>query len=66
MGEAQKVVVRNARRDANKLIDAEKKGATISEDDATGAKDDIQKLTKQLESQVDEAVAAKRQELESL
>src|SRR4051812_3204661 len=44
--EAGKVSVRNARRDANKLVDTEEKGKVMTEDEAAGAKEKIQDLTK--------------------
>src|SRR5215207_11017497 len=37
--EAAKVSIRNARRDANKLLDTEQKGGFMTEDDANGAKE---------------------------
>lgn len=65
MGEQAKVAIRNARRDANKHIDeAQKdKSNSISEDQATGFKDDVQEMTKKRESTVDELVEAKSQEV---
>jgi len=64
MGEAQKVALRNVRRDANKQIDAAQKESTLSEDDAKSLKDRVQKLTKQHEDEVDSLVAAKAAEME--
>ena len=66
MGEAQKVAIRNVRRDANRQIDvAEKdKSAAVSEDDAKAAKERVQKLTRKHEDEVDGLVAAKAKELE--
>jgi ribosome recycling factor len=66
MAEDQKVAIRNTRRDANRQIDAEEKDHNISEDDAAGAKDDIQKLTKSFETQIDEKLAVKQTELETV
>ena len=66
MGEAQKVAVRNVRRDANKAIDAEEKAKAASEDDAKGAKEQIQKLTKRYEDQIDAVLVAKKAEVESV
>ncbi len=65
MGEQQKIVVRNARRDANKLVDAEEKAKTVSEDEARDAKDTIQKMTKKHEDQIEEVVKAKSEEVKS-
>ncbi len=64
MGEAQKVAIRNARRDANKLVDAEQKGKTLAEDDADKSKENIQELTKKYEKQIDDLVASKVKEIE--
>lgn len=66
MSEAQKVAVRNARRDANKHVDAEESTHTISEDQAADAKDEIQSMTKRYELQIDEHLAAKQKELEEI
>ena len=66
MAEDQKVAVRNARRDANKLIDTAKKDSTISEDQAEDARDEIQKLTKKFEGLIDELLAAKQKEIETI
>jgi len=64
LGEAQKIVVRNARRDANKAIDAAEKEKTVSEDESKESKDRIQKQTKKFEDQIDEVVKAKTAEIE--
>lgn len=61
--EHAKISVRNARRDANKLVDTEEKGSVLTEDDAKGAKEQIQELTKQYEGKIDEATEHKRQEV---
>jgi ribosome recycling factor len=61
--EAAKVAIRNARRDANKLVDTEEKGGIIAEDDAKHAKDQIQELTKQYEGKVDEIIEHKKSEI---
>ena len=66
MAEAQKVAVRNARRDANKAADAEQKAKTVSEDQAKDLKDHIQKLTKKHEDEIDEALAAKTKEIQEV
>jgi ribosome recycling factor len=64
LGEAQKVAVRNIRRDANKQIDTEEKEKRISEDDAERSKENIQELTSRFEGQIEAMVAAKAKELE--
>lgn len=66
MGEAQKIAVRNARRDANKAVDAVEKAKTISEDEAKDSKDRVQKLTKKHEDEIDKVVAAKTKEIEEV
>lgn len=63
MAEDVKIRIRNARRDANKLIDAEQKGSLITEDEASGAKDQVQELTKTYEGKVDTMVETKRREV---
>ena len=68
MGEQAKVAIRNARRDANKHIDQAAKDKTqhISEDAAESAKEDVQKLLKKYEAQVDELIAAKTKEVQEV
>jgi ribosome recycling factor len=66
LAEAQKISVRNARRDANKAADAAEKAKTISEDEATDIKDAVQKLTKRHEDQIDEVVVGKTKEIEEV
>ncbi len=66
MAEAQKIAVRNARRDANKAIDASEKAKSLSEDEAKDAKDRIQHLTKKHEEQIESLVAAKTKEIEEV
>ena len=66
MAEAQKVAVRNARRDANKAIDGLEKAKTLSEDDAKETKDRIQKVTNKHETDIDAVVTAKTKEIEEV
>lgn len=68
MGEQGKVSIRNARRDANKHIDqaAKDKSLHLSEDNVSDAKDEVQKLLKTYESQVDEIVTAKTKEVQEV
>jgi ribosome recycling factor len=63
MAEAQKVAVRNTRRDANKHVDALEKEHQLSKDQAADTKDEIQKLTKLFEAKIDEQSAAKQKEV---
>jgi ribosome recycling factor len=62
-GEAQRVAVRNVRRDANKRIDDEEKAKKISEDEKFRLKDEIQKMTEKHEKQIDELLAKKSKEI---
>jgi ribosome recycling factor len=66
MAEAQRVAIRNARRDANKAIDVEKKDGTLPEDDAERCRDNIQELTTQYEKRIDELVEAKSKEIQEV
>jgi ribosome recycling factor len=61
--EAAKISVRNARRDANKLVDTEEKGSVMTEDEAKQAKEKIQDLTKQHEGKIDELTEHKKAEV---
>lgn len=61
--EEMKVRIRNARRDANKLIDTEQKGGVITEDDAKNGKEQIQELTKTYEAKIDEVLEHKKKEI---
>ena len=63
MAEDVKIRIRNARRDANKLIDTEEKGGILTEDDAKSGKEQVQELTKTYETKVDEMVEHKRKEV---
>jgi len=66
LAEAQKIAVRNIRREANKAIDGEEKAKTISEDQAKDAKEQIQKLVKKHEGSIDQVVEAKSKEIEAV
>ena len=63
MGEDCKVSVRNARRDANDMLKEFKKDGDISEDDAFKGQDQIQKITDEYVTQVDELVTEKEKEI---
>ena len=63
MGERAKIAIRNNRRDANKLVETEQKGGLITEDDATGAKEQVQELTKQYETKIEQLLEHKRSEI---
>lgn len=64
LSEQTRVVIRNARRDANKDVDALEKASEITEDDAAGAKEEIQKLTAAHEAKVEEILEAKTKEIQ--
>ena len=66
MAEESKVVIRAARRDANKLAETEEKGGGLTEDEATQCKEQIQDLTKTYEAKVDELIEAKTKEVMTL
>ena len=61
--ENARVAVRNIRRDANHELKELLKAKEISEDDEHRAQDEVQKLTDQHVSQIDEALAAKEADL---
>lgn len=63
LAEEAKVRIRNARRDANKLADTEQKGSVMTEDEANGAKEQIQELTKNYEKKVDDLIEHKKSEI---
>lgn len=62
-GEHAKVSIRNSRRDANKVLETEEKGGVITEDDAKRGKEQVQELTKQYETAVDDVLEKKRHEI---
>ena len=61
--EHAKISIRNARRDANKLVETEEKGGVMTEDEAEKAKEQVQDLTKKYETIADEVVEKKRKEV---
>lgn len=68
MGEDAKVVLRNARRDANKHIDqaAKDKANPVSEDQVEKAKEDVQELLKKYEAQIDAEIVRKTKEVQEI
>lgn len=64
LGEAQKVAIRNIRRDANRKAETEEKDKLMPEDEADKCKENIQKLTNQYEEKVDALVKNKSQEIQ--
>jgi ribosome recycling factor len=65
-GEQAKVAIRNIRRDANSDFKSLLKEKEISEDEARGAEDTIQKLTDKYVAQVDAVLQEKEQDLLSI
>jgi ribosome recycling factor len=65
VGEEQKVVMRNARRDANKHADslAKQDGVHFSEDEISTLKDEIQELLKKYEGQIEDSLTKKSKEI---
>ena len=61
--EAAKIAIRNARRDANKVLETEQKGGVLTEDEASGGKDQVQELTKTYETKADEMIEKKKNEI---
>lgn len=64
--EAQKVALRNVRREAIQKIDAEKKDGTLPEDDAKRGHERIDKLIKQYETALDDMTTAKTKEVQQI
>lgn len=65
VGEEQKVVMRNARRDANKHADtlAKQEGTHYSEDEIKTLKDEIQELLKKYENKIEDMISKKAAEI---
>jgi ribosome recycling factor len=63
MAEQQKVAIRNARRDANKALEAEKKDKTLTEDDVSHGEGEVQKATDKYIKQIDQLVDEKSKEI---
>jgi ribosome recycling factor len=61
--EAGKIHIRNARRDANKILETEEKGGVVTEDEAKRGKEQIQELTKTYEGKLDTLMEKKRAEV---
>ena len=65
-GEESKVAIRNIRRDAMEQFKAQKKKSEITEDDLKIAEKDLQKITDDYSKKIDELVAKKDKELQSI
>ena len=63
VGEEQKVAIRNTRRDANKHAEGL---TTVPEDEVETLKEEIQKLLKKYEAEIDKLVEGKSKEITEL
>jgi ribosome recycling factor len=63
IAEAQKLAVRNVRRDLIKRIEDDEKAKKISEDEKFRLKDEAQKLTEKFEKQIEELLQKKTKEI---
>jgi ribosome recycling factor len=63
MAEEARVAIRNIRRDANKDADKEEKEGVLTEDDARKCKEEIQKLTDEWGTKIDELLEEKNREV---
>lgn len=61
--EDERVAIRNLRREAMDHVHKQKKDGEISEDEASRAEEDIQKVTDQRIREIDQAVAMKEKEI---
>jgi ribosome recycling factor len=62
-GEQTKVVIRNIRREANKLSEKQQKNKVITEDDLEKVKKQVDDITKQYSDKVDELIKNKSDEI---
>lgn len=62
-GEDAKVAIRNIRRDANDAIKKQQKANEISEDEQKDAESDVQKMTDDFVSKIDQLVDTKSKEI---
>jgi ribosome recycling factor len=62
-GEKAKIAIRNIRRDGNGTVSSEEKDKTLSEDEAKRTKEEIDRLTKEYETKVQDAVDKKTKEV---
>lgn len=63
LAEEARVSIRNVRRDANKHADTSQKDKILSEDECKDLKDEIQKLTKDHEGQVNDHATTKEKDV---
>ena len=63
LGEEAKISIRNSRRDANEKIKKAEKNHDISEDDSHRSQDEVQKLTDEYITKIDELLKKKEVEI---
>jgi ribosome recycling factor len=63
LAEEARVAIRNIRRDANKQAELEQSEKILTEDDLAACKEEVQTLTKQYETKVNEAADKKSSEI---
>jgi len=63
LGEETKVVIRNARRDANEELKTKQKTGSLNEDSLRKSQDEIQKLTDEYIKKIDEVIKHKETEI---
>jgi ribosome recycling factor len=63
LAEEARVAIRNIRRDANKQAELEQSEKVLTEDDLATCKDEVQTLTKQYETKVNEVADKKSSEI---
>lgn len=66
LAEAQRIAIRNVRRDSNKHAESAKKDGTITEDEAKRLEKEIQDATKACEKDIDQVFDAKSKEVTEL
>lgn len=65
LAEQARVTVRNIRRDQNKAAETAYKGGSMTEDQERQAKEGIQKVLKDMETEIDKVVDARVKEIQS-
>ena len=63
LGEKSKLAIRNVRREANTVAEAEEKDKDMTEDDKKRTKEEIDRLTKEYEAKVQDLVDKKTKEV---
>lgn len=64
--EGARIAVRNIRRDGNESLKKAEKDKKISEDEARGKSDEVQKLTDRYVKSIDEALVTKEKEIKTV